>query len=139
MSILWILFKAILSLVTATVAGVLFVLFVRQPDDYSGLVSATVFFAFAALPWVRWTERGRTLGLIGVFFSLVMLVLLHHEFVTGAAHFPRSCHGRSSTWCELENWLYLLGGAPLAAAPRTILGACFLFFSLRTVWRHRRT
>lgn len=133
----WRIVKALVSVATAAVSALLLVLFIAKPSDYGLLATAAVFLFMTVLPWINFTKPSRTLGLAGVVFSFLLLFVSSRPFEK-ASQYPLTCSGRR-TWCEIENLLFQVGGAPLAAMPFALLGVSVLFVSVRTISRHSGT
>jgi hypothetical protein len=134
---IWQVIKALVSALAAAVAALLLAMFVAKRSDYGLLAVASAFLFLAALPWVNLSKPGRHLGLVGVVLSFALLLVSSRPFEK-AAMYPLPCTGRRG-WCELENLLFQIGGAHLAALPFAILGVGLLLVSIRTVWRHSKS
>ena len=96
---------------------------------------AAAFLFLAALPWLDFTRPSRGLSLAGVMFAFGLLFVASRPF-SKAAEYPLNCTTQR-LWCEIENLLFTIGGAPLAALPFTALGLGVLALSLRAVWHQR--
>ena len=132
---LWHLVKTAVSLVSASFAGVICLLYAHKPEP-ALLASAAAFLFLAALPWLNLERPSRGLGLAGIMFSFGLFLVASRPF-TKANEYPLACVGRR-VWCEFENLLFLVGGPSLASLPFAALGIGLLAFSLRTVWRLRQ-
>jgi hypothetical protein len=132
---LWTVVKAAVSLVSASFAAVIGLLYAHQPEA-ALLAGAGVLVFLAALPWVNLQRPSRGLGLAGIMFSFGLFLVASRPF-TKANEYPLDCV-RRRIWCEVENLLFLLGGPPLASLPFAVLGIGLLAFSLRAVWRLRK-
>lgn len=128
---LWVAFKVALSIVLLAVMCLLLFMFTRKTEDFTPLGLAAIFLFMAALLWANLKPTSRELGLVGVVFSFGLLFVGAETF-SGARAYPRACTGKR-LWCEFENALYFLGGAPLAAAPFLLLGLVVLYISARFV------
>ena len=132
---LWPVVKVAVSLVSLSFATVIGLLYAHKPEA-ALLAGAAAFLFLAALPWVNLERPSRALGLAGIMFSFGLLLVASRPF-TKANEYPLACVGRRA-WCEVENFLFLLGGPPLASLPFAVLGIGLLAFSLRAVWRLRQ-
>ena len=132
---LWPVVKAAVSLVSASFAAVIGLLYAHQPEA-ALLAGAAAFLFLAALPWLNLERPSRGLSLAGIMFSFGLFLVASRPF-TNANEYPLACVGRR-VWCEVENLLFLLGGPPLASLPFVVLGIGLLAFSLRAVWRLRQ-
>ena len=133
---LWQSFKLLLS--SLLLSGVVFigwVLFTRAFDP-ALLGVASVLLFFAAWPWVDHMRPSRALSLVGLVFSLGAGFVASRTLV-GDLAYPRACHGRGRSFCELENLLYELGGPSLAAAPMAAFSLVFFVISCRALIRMR--
>ena len=132
---LWPVVKFIVSVASLSFAALLGLLFVHK-QDAGALGGAAAFLFLAALPWLKVDQPSRALSLAGIVFSFGLLFVASRPF-SQAGEYPLSCVGRRS-WCDVENFLFLLGGPPLAALPFACMGLGLLAFSARAVWRQRQ-
>jgi hypothetical protein len=133
---IWTIIKAVVSVASASFAAMLLLLFVHRPEYTFSLGAAAAFLFLAAIPWLDLTRPTRGLSLAGVVVAFGFLLVASRPF-TQAADYPLNCTTRR-VWCEFENLLFTLGGAPLAALPFAVLGLGLLAVSLRSVWNHRQ-
>jgi hypothetical protein len=131
----WSIVKATVSLVSGAFAAILALLFAHQPESPGILAAAAAFLFLTALPWLDLSRPSRGLSLAGVVLAFGLLLVASRPFAK-AAEYPLHCTTRR-LWCEVENLLFAIGGAPLAALPFGVLGFGLLAFSLRAVWQHR--
>lgn len=132
MRLVWIAFKAVLTIVLLAVVGLLAWMFTDRPDDFSLVGVASVFLLLAALLWVKLRPGTREFGLLGIVLSFLFLFAASRTLLGDQA---RACSGKR-LWCGFENALHALGGPWLAAAPFFLLGLGVLWFSVRVVVRH---
>ena len=135
---IWILFKLALSAVLLVGAGTLFWLGLRHgfPAWVFGIMGGLVF--FAALPWVNFQRPSRALGLVFVVFGSMTLLLAVRQMLQ-PEDFPQDCSSRRRVvMCHVENGLFEMGGAVLAALPYALAGMALLMIGVRLVWRLRR-
>jgi hypothetical protein len=101
-----------------------------------GIMGGLVF--FAALPWVNFQRPSRALGLVVVVFGLMTLLLAVSQMLQ-PEDFPQDCSSRRrGVLCHVENGLFEVGGAVLAALPYALAGLALLVIGVRLVWRLRR-
>ena len=135
---IWILFKLALSAVLLVGVGTLFWLGLRHGFAawVFGIMGGLVF--FAALPWVNFQRPSRALGLVFVVFGSMTLLLAVRQMLQ-PEDFPQDCSSRRRVaMCHVENGLFELGGAVLAALPYALAGLALLMIGVRLVWRLRR-
>lgn len=134
----WLLFKLALSAVLMAGVGALFWLGLRHgfPAWVFGMMGGLTF--FAALPWVNLQRPSRALGLVAVVFGVVVLLLAVRQMLQ-PEDFPQDCSSRRRAFlCHVENGLFEVGGAVLAALPYALAGLALLLIGVRLVWRLRR-
>jgi hypothetical protein len=138
--VVWLLFKFLFSVGLVALAGLFIYQTVGSEFQASSIGAASVLLFFAAWPWVDHERPNRSLSLARIVLSLLFGVMALNT-ATGGYRFPRLCDTRRGLLCELENFLYALGGNTLAAAPYAAF-AIFLFLisfsSLMRLWRQRR-
>jgi hypothetical protein len=124
---LWIAFKFCFSLVLVLLTWLLSTTAFRGPEvDWRGLGFLGVLLFLAALPWVDFTRPSRALALVVVVFALGAGNVAR-GYLRGASQLPHDCSRRRWLLCELENQLFLFGGAPAVAALWFLAAALLLY------------
>jgi len=124
--IVWSLFKFCFSALLLLIAlGIATTSWNRidQPGTWA-ILGVLVF--FSAAPWINSTRASHALGLAAIFLALFLFsAALRTVFDTA---FPRNCDARSR-WrtCDLENFLYSIGGVHAAAGLSIVLGLLMLW------------
>ncbi len=116
MKSLWYLFKVILTLALLTIACVFGFAFFKDPGP-APLLIGSIFILFSSMIWVDYINVSPKRVAFGVALFGLTLIYMAYEKFSGLIKFPRECDGRRRLVCQVENWLFEVGGSNLAAIP----------------------
>ena len=105
-----------------------------QNFDFDILAGAGFFAVLGALPLLDPKRPGRAGSLVALGFAAAFV---HHSLaiLTGTITLPGKCGGKA-LFCNLENYLYGIGGHPAASAPFLALAILAAYIGIRAWPRH---